>query len=190
MQNSRNLILVFAGILIVLVVIAITSGLNSSKKTHKNLINVSDYAQSDVAVRVTTEGSINANEDHQSSVVTIARGTRSVEFYKTYNNELAGGQSFENNQASFEQLVYALQKAGYSTQTNSQQDDERGYCPTGFRYIYEIVDGDKVIMRTWSDSCGDKDRTFGGNASLVRQLMRSQIPNYSSLSQAAFAKAQ
>jgi hypothetical protein len=186
MNNNRNVFLGAAGILIILVIIAVTSGLHSTKKVVKDQIKVSDYAQTDVAVRLTIEGPIGSNESHQSTVITIARGSRTTQFYHTYNNELVAGQSYENNQAAYEQFVYALQYQGFTQQNKkSTQDDDRGLCPTGQHYIYEIVDGDTTIMRLWSDSCSDPQHTFAGNGPLIRQLFRNQIPDYTLQTQAA-----
>jgi hypothetical protein len=187
MTNSRIYLGALAGIIIVLVLIALAAGSVKSQSVKPSTdLNLMDYVQTDVEVRLTVERPVEADEDHKSTQATVSRNSRTVAVYKTYNSQLLGGQNYENNQAAFTEFMAALDRAGFTRQNPSSQESEAGYCPTGTRYVYELVQDQKVISHLWSDSCGDPQRTFMGNGVLVRQIIQSQIPNYSRVvSQAA-----
>jgi len=70
----------------------------------------------------------------------------------------------------------ALDLAGFTKgDAKSTNTNERGYCPTGDRYIFEIVNGASDAQRYWSTSCRNSG-TFKGNVAQVKQLFIAQIP--------------
>jgi hypothetical protein len=80
--------------------------------------------------------------------------------------------------------MLSLSHAGF-TKGNADKalSDERGYCPLGSRYIFELIDENgKTIERYWATSCG-KPKTYQGNVSLTRSLFQAQVPDYSRLIQ-------
>ena len=57
----------------------------------------------------------------------------------------------------------------------TEQNDDRGECALGRRYIFKIINGANTPQRFWSTSCGGEG-TFKGNAQDVLQLFDQQIP--------------
>ena len=140
-----------------------------------------DYIKTEGAlVRYTVEGPVVANELHNSIVITVTKSGRSLITEKTYENQPGTKNEFGNNQAAFEDFMRALQDTGFTSSRKSSTGSELGQCPSGQRYIYELVSGGKTIMRSWSTTCGDEG-TFDGTPSAVRRLFQSQIPNYRDL---------
>ena len=70
----------------------------------------------------------------------------------------------------------ALARTGFSKERKSSLQDERGICPTGQRYVYEIIDNNDQVSRTWAGQCNAGNSL--GNAPLILQLFRNQITDY------------
>lgn len=146
--------------------------------------SLTDYINQDATVKLTIEGPVVANEQHRSSVIAASRNTRSYDLYKTYSNTSAASKTYPNNQTAFSELMYALQRAGFTKPKLTGTDpNPAGYCPLGQRYTYDLILNDQVKSSLWSTSCETLQGTFSGDGSLVRQLMILQIPDYTALSQ-------
>lgn len=145
-------------------------------------ISLLSYIDSDAKVRLTVEGPVTANENHNSIVITVSRGNRVLEGLRTYDATSEIYQDYSNNQTAFDDFMRALQTAGFAKPLKSADTSqtEQGVCPTGQRYIYELIDDDgKTISRLWSSSCGQG--TLGGSGSTIRPLFQDQIPDYTKL---------
>ncbi len=141
-----------------------------------------DYVTRDTAmVRYTVTGPTVANENHNSITLAISKSQRRLQTFRTYADTLNLDQTFDNNQPAFEDFMRALQNAGFAaSKTRPGNPTEIGTCPTGQRYIYELIDDEKIVLRTWSNSCGDNG-TFNGSPSTIRALFQAQIPAYNKL---------
>jgi len=138
-----------------------------------------EYADSPVAkVVYTTQGRVVGDDQYSSIRITVSRDSRKAEVLDGYTNNVQKSQTFPNNQAAFDTFLRSLNNSGYMTTRESTSDDERGVCSAGYRYIYELRDGNDEVLRTWSTSCGTKEGPFAGNASAVRQLFQAQITDY------------
>ncbi len=181
-------ILGFLGIVIVgiLAIVLVTSGGDSkpasdAKESVKKVV-LTDYISGDSSVRFTTEGVINAQEEHRSIRVTITPTRRSVEILKGYNYEVESSKVFSNSQAAYDEFLHALQTAGFTRRKEKPlQEDEKGVCSTGNRYIYELLSGGQEVSRTWGTSCSAKQGTSASSSSLVHGLFEDQIPEYRDL---------
>jgi hypothetical protein len=186
MNNSRIVVGLGVVILMVLFAVALFSLGAGSRPDDSNqkkaAIKLTDHTDDGSLVRLTIEGPVTADELHRTTIITVGGDSRALDIYKTYGNQSALTQSFTNNQTAFTDLMYALNDAGFAraSQANGERD-ETGVCPTGQRYIYELIHNDQVTMRLWGSSCKDKRATFGGNSALVQTLFQKQIPKYSSL---------
>jgi hypothetical protein len=163
--------------LIVFVFILIVRGFNGNSKK-VTTTPLTDYANSSVEMQYTIDGPVNADQDHKSVRITVGQNEVVIETLKGYDQTVGQTQTFDNNQTSYSTFLRALDIAGYSKgNTDSSKKDERGYCPTGTRYSYDIIDGSDTKQHFWSASCSSPG-TFKGNMSQVRVLFQAQIPNY------------
>jgi len=163
----------------ILAIVLLTSGGgNGSQVPGEEKINLSEYADTQTSVRLTTQGEIEAKEEHREIRITIGRTRRNVEILRGYDAEVIKSQPFDNSQSAYAEFLEALQKAGFANERASSLESEDGVCPTGRRYIYEVLDNSEQVLRLWSTSCSGKQGTLAGNASLVRRLFEAQIPDY------------
>ena len=58
--------------------------------------------------------------------------------------------------------------------------NEKGYCPLGNRYVFEIIEGGDAIQRYWATNCANR-KTYKGNLSLTLMLFQAQVPDYNTL---------
>ena len=172
--------LAFILIAILAVVLISRGGPNPQEGTRTGSpVMLSEISNSDTVVRITMDGRITAQEKHHAIRITVGRTSRTVEVLKGYNYEVEQTKVYDNNIEAYSAFLHAIDKAGYTRpKPNVTQSDEKGVCPTGTRYIYEVLDNATEEMRLWSTSCSANEGTFAGKAQLVRQLFRSQIPDY------------
>jgi len=139
-----------------------------------------DYAKTETVMRMVVEGKVNADQDHRSVSVVIGRSGNSIKLVQGYEGHVLQTQSYESNEDAYATFLRALQLQGYTKgNENPEKQDSRGYCPAGKVYTFEIVTGSSTVQRFWTTSCGGG--TFRGNANVVRQLFRAQIPDYSKI---------
>ena len=166
--------------LIVLVFVLVLGGLGGGKKGPTNKpaeIILSDYTNTATSMRLTIDGPVNANQLHRAIRITIGRDQNVIEQINGYQGTVAKKQSYNSNSQAYETFLRSLQKFNYTKgDTTPALADERGYCPGGQRYIYEIVSGVDTTERFWGSTCGQG--TFKGAGPAVRALFRAQIPNY------------
>lgn len=166
--------------MIVLVFFLVLRGFNGNS-TPKNQSHLTDYTNSNTVMQLTMDGPITADQDHQAVRITVGQSETTIEIMQGYQGSVTQTKTYPNNQPSYAAFLSALQVAGFQKgNTDPNKSDERGYCPTGNRYIYEAVNGTSDAERFWSTSCGSQG-TFKGNASVVRQLFIKQVPDYDQL---------
>jgi len=163
--------------LIILVFVLVLRGFGgNSEEASKSPLT--DFASSDAVVRLTVDGRIVSEQEHRAYQITIGRSEVRLETLKGYEYETVTTKTYENNQEGFYNFLRALSIAGFDRGVDPENDDnndERGVCADGQRYVYEIIQGTSEEQRFWSTSCGG-DGTFKGNAAAVRQLFQKQIP--------------
>ncbi len=162
--------------LIVVVFILILKGFGGHAAP-KNQINLLDYANTQTEVQLTVEGPINADPNHVGYQITVGRDTNSIQTTKGYQGSVTNFKTYPNNAASYAEFLRALQLLNFTKgNADPTKADERGFCPNGQRYVFEITAADQDVERYWSTSCGVG--TFQGNTSLVRNLFNKQIPDF------------
>lgn len=113
--------------------------------------------------------------------ISVGADQSTIEIYQGYQNNVIQRKTYSNNSTSYAQFLRALQLVGYTRgSSDPNKKDERGFCPDGERYVFEIVADGSDTQRYWSTSCGGQGN-FGGSASRVRLLFRQQIPDYDEL---------
>lgn len=166
--------------LIVVVFILVLHGFSGGSSQPKNAINLSDYATSQTVVKLTVDGPINADPNHQAYRITIGRDANTIEVIKGYQNQVVNAQTYANNSEAYASFLRALQLLNFTKgNPDPKKTDPRGYCPTGDRYIFQIESGRDTVQSYWSTSCGGG--TFRGNVAGVRSLFIKQIPDFNKI---------
>lgn len=163
--------------LIVLVFVLIFTGGNQPVEPKPKLARA---ANSSVLMRLTIEGSVQANKTYREIRLTIGRDTSQLQVIQGYQGKVIKSKTYNNNVDSYSVFLSALDRAGYTNGNDDpKQRDERGVCPLGQRYIFETMGGAKD-QRYWDASCPGVG-TFKGRTALVLTLFQKQIPDYSEL---------
>lgn len=171
------LLLAICSVLIVTSIFDSKSKSTVSKKatTQFSLI---DYIDKDSAVSVTTGGPIVGEDQYKSIRVTISKQVRTVDVLVGYEMSVQKTTSLANTPAAYDVFLRSLNRAGFANAKTASVNDERGLCPLGSRYSYELKEGSKSVFRTWATTCG-RFFTFNGNGPLVQTLFQAQITDYS-----------
>jgi hypothetical protein len=175
--------LVTIGLIIVLIILLFTGGGGSGPKKPKTTMSLADYASTGAVVRLTIDGPIVADQNHQAVQITVGQDDTTYEQIQGYQGTVVNQQSFVNNQNSYSNFLYALGRAGFTQGDSSKAlANEKGYCPTGNRYIFELINNGTTVQRYWSTSCSGP-KTYKGSRSLTLTLFEAQVPNYNNLTQ-------
>lgn len=163
--------------LIILVIVLIFHG-GSKTPTPPN--KITDYATSSSFVRMTVEGPVSASETHYNAEITVSQDVTTLNIIRGYENDVTASRNYAMSPQAYSVFLHALDKAGYTKGDNNKKlADERGYCPLGKLYIFELRDGDKEVQRYWTSSCNQG--TYHGKSSLTITLFEKQAPDYSNL---------
>lgn len=153
-------------------------GSDSPESNALRPVNISEYANTDVQVRMSARGEVNNNQEHQDLRITVGRNETVGELIDGYQGGVSRSAQTPNNPESYKTFLSALNNAGFTNiklPPKGVQYD--GVCPTGTRYTFEFIGGDERTPKpTWTTTCGKKIGTFNGNASLVQSLFEAQIP--------------
>lgn len=166
---------------LIIILILLLFGGDSSPKTGVTSKTLESYANTNAEVKMTIDGPVNAESLHNQVRISVDRNNVSLEHINGYNGDVVSMQRYANSKAAYAHFLKALAHAGF-TQGNTAKEmrDERGYCPLGKRYVFELVQGTKSVQRFWSTSCG-KPKTYLGSASLTISLFQAQVPGYNDL---------
>lgn len=184
---------IFPIILIVIVVVALIAGIvtvgrylfsgNGDTDQQKSRAETAREAllkvDVDHSVRMTIRGPIVGNESFRSYQVTISPSQREYVVYKGYLEDVESRDTYGNNNAAYEELVYALDKAALTSSgkyTDEQPEDLRGVCATGRVYQYEILSDGSAKESYWTSTCKGSPGTFGASVQQVTDLFTKQIP--------------
>jgi hypothetical protein len=139
-----------------------------------------DYAGTTAIARYVIDTEISSPQTHRSVEITVGNQTSTLSVLKGYDGDIERTKSYDMTDTAYDVFLHALQVSGF-TQGNDNPEfrDERGQCPLGNRYIYEMVNDDERLMRFWSTSCNTG--TFKGEADAVRELFEKQIPDFDDL---------
>lgn len=172
--------LITIGLLILLIIMLISGGDKKAEvpKTGKPL---SSYASTGAEVRMTIDGPVNADSEHQGLRITVGRDNVIYEQLSGYNGDVVERQSFANSETAYVTFLRALSLAGFTKgDPDKNLANERGYCATGSRYIFELRDGGDMLQRYWTSDCGNV-KTYLGNLTATRDLFQVQVPGFADL---------
>lgn len=167
--------------LIVLLIIMLFSG--SERPQAPSEKPLSSYASTNALAILTLDGPINAPDNHDTVRITVGRDQVTYEQIKGYDNDVVKEKTFSNSENSFEVFLSALARSGFRDgSADPNLRNEKGACPTGSRYIYELIEDGRQIQRYWSSTC-DMPHSFQGQPELVQTIFREQIPGFDDLVQ-------
>jgi hypothetical protein len=164
-------------LLVILVVVLITRG---GKGPVEQPLVLSEQAREGVSSAYTEQGRMVGEDQRRAIRVTVNQNERRLEILTGYEEAVESAQTFPNTQSAFEAFLVALDQAGFDNKKVSNIKDERGACPLGRGYVYQLNEYSQPLINTWSTSCG-KIGTFNGNRNTVRALFQKQIPGYAKL---------
>jgi hypothetical protein len=141
-------------------------------------VDLTEYVDKDSRVIYEVQGRIIAPEDYRVIRITVTPTERKLEIFSGYDGRVEQTHRFANTSRSYDTFLYALSGAGFSRQRPAAQENEKGMCPQGRRFIYELKENNDQALRTWSTSCSRTDGSFGGDGRMVKRLFEGQIPDY------------
>jgi len=145
---------------------------------HKTLHS---YALTDAQVQLTIDGPINAVQNHQEVQITVDRNNVTYEQLQGYDGNVVNMQTYDNTENAYTVFLFALARAGFTQGSNDPTlSDERGFCPLGDRYIFQLMQDGNTIERYWATNCGSP-KTYLGLLNVTLSLFQAQVPNYSKL---------
>lgn len=184
---------IFPIILIIVVIIAVIAGLvtvarylffdgGSDEQEESQVVTARDRLlalSTDRTVRITVRGPIVGDDEFRTERIAISPNSRDYTIYNGYLENIEEQKSYDNNMEAYEEFVYALDKAEFTTpgeMTPSEASDIRGICATGRVYEFEIVGSTGVLERMWTSTCKGSPGTFGANLGQIVDLFTAQIP--------------
>jgi hypothetical protein len=180
-ENFRYLLGFFAVIILLIVVIFLIVGHNPKPQVSATTKTLDSYANTDATVEMTIDGPVNADQTHHQIQIVVGDDTTTIELLQGYDGQVVNSKSYPNNVNSYSNFLHALSVAGYTKgDTSASLKDERGYCPEGDRYIFELDQDDKQLQRFWSTSCGSP-KSYQGNTNLTIDLFEAQVPDFGDL---------
>jgi hypothetical protein len=177
------LILVIAIIVIVAIVSLVRIIFSSNTTSTPAQADTSRAALLDTtaghSVQVTVRGPIVANEDFHSYTISIDPNSRTLTTYTGYTDTVVDTVTLPNNTASYEQFVYALDKAQLENgkQLTGDANDLRGRCAAGRLYDFQILDGSTIAKEVWTSTCTGSKGSLTGNVDQLLSLFQAQLPN-------------
>ncbi len=163
---------------IILLIRAIFGGGEPAPQPKDELIS---YARTNKVMRLTIDGPVNYQAEHRRIIISVGSNENEIRVMQGYQSDVIRRQSFANNPEAYASFLKAIDRLGYTRGNDDEAlADERGYCPQGSRYIFEIVDGNASEQRFWSTTC-DGPATFEGRGETIIDLFQAQIPGYSQL---------
>lgn len=155
------------------------SGSGEDQPVDKPAESLTRFANTEAIMRFTVDGPVAADQEHYKIRIDVSRDVNEISLITGYENDVTKSERFNNNSTSYADFLRAIDLAGFTLgDPNPNLVDDRGYCPSGNRYIYEIIEGDKTTQRWWSTSCAQDEGNFRGSSSQVVPIFQAQIPEY------------
>ena len=146
-------------------------------------IKLSDYKKPGATVRMSVEGPVVADENYRKVQIDITISSRDAKIYTGYTGIVLKEVQLYNNQPAFGAFLDALDSTGFTAERpNVKNKDYKGQCPSGRRYVFELIEDGKTISSLWRSTCIDiAPGTLGVQAIPIVNLFRLQIPDIDKL---------
>jgi hypothetical protein len=173
--------LVAIGLIIFIIILIFGGGGKQKAIVQTTGRALESYANTSAEVRMTIDGPVNAAQDHQQVRITVNSNEVVYQQISGYNGDAVNSLTFNNTEDSYYTFLRALGYAGFQHgDTNKDLHDERGRCPLGSRYIFDMSQDGDSLEHFWATTCG-KVQTYLGNLPGTVQLFQQQVPNYRAL---------
>lgn len=167
------------GLLFLVIILIIRGGGNNPQVVTRTLAS---YASTGSEVSFLNDGRINAASLHAQVLITVDAQKVTYRQLVGYDGQVVSTRHFANTQNSYSVFLSALANVGFAKGLAKKSiASEKGVCPLGQRYVFEMNQGSDQIIRSWATSCGV--RTYNGNPSATIQLFQAQVPGYQELTQ-------
>lgn len=169
------------GIILVAVfaIFLITRGGGDEPEDKPKEVVVSQQNNPNTSAVMTQQGKLLGEDERRAIRISVTQSERRLDVLTGYGEAVESSQVFANTPEAYENFLIALDKAGYEQKRETSNTDERGSCPLGRTYIYELKEFSQDLIRLWDTTCGQKIGTFNGDQGTVRKLFQEQIPDYS-----------
>jgi hypothetical protein len=165
-------------LLLIILVMLLVFGGDDKKSVPNTSKSLASYSNTEAITRLTIDGPINAPESHRASRITVSQNQTTLEQLRGYDGEILETKTYTNTQTSYLSFLRALELAGYTKGNLSESlENDRGYCPLGTRYIFELQEKGRQLQRFWATTCKGP-KSYEGNTSLTVRLFKNQVPNY------------
>jgi hypothetical protein len=144
----------------------------------RGAVSLTDYDNLNANISLTTQGKLVGENERQAVRISVTRTERKIEILRGYDEAVERSNTYPNSQSGYESFIRALDNAGFTKNRPSKFDDNRGVCPLGNKYIYDLSYNDEHVSNLWSTSCSKNEGTYAGVPTLTRQLFEQQIPDY------------
>lgn len=164
----------------IIAIVLITRGGGDNRPDVKPLV-VSEEAREGVSAVYTVHGAVVGENQRRAIRVVVSQDERRLEILSGYGEAVERASTFPNTNAAFENFLVALDQSGFDNKRPTKITDDRGACPLGRRFTYELREYSQELLRLWNTSCGGKLGDFNGRSTTVRRLFEKQIPDYQKL---------
>lgn len=171
-------------VIIVIAVLATVFFVGRGNRSEKGIaapqaVHTADFIEkANSSVAWTQEGRLVGSDQRRAVRIVVSPTVRRAEIVEGYNGKVLKSMDLPNDKVAFSNFMLALENLNYGQERKVKNPDDRGACPLGHRFIYEIKEGDTQKLRLWSTSCNSKDGTFNGVATTTRQVFKNQITGY------------
>jgi len=180
--RSTIFLLVCIGLiwLFVLLIMAAFRSSNTTSTTQPKQ-ELASLAPTDAVAEMYVDGPVVLDEEHNALRISVDRTQSRIQVLKGYDGQIVDERVYPGSQEAFKSFLASLQTLGFSQGVvENDEAKELGACPSGSRYVFRLVEGNKV-QRGWSTSCGGG--TLVDQRSQIRALFIRQVPqdDYSDL---------
>lgn len=169
------------GVFLVLIIAIVLIFGGTSKRADKEQLIISKQARAGVSAVLTVQGQLVGENQRRAVRIVINQNERRLEILSGYEQSVERSNTFPNTTPAFEYFLAALERAGFDKKQPNTILDERGVCPLGRRYFYELREYSQELLKSWNTSCGSNIGDFGGRGQLIRTLFQKQFDDYSGL---------
>jgi hypothetical protein len=166
--------LITIGLLFLLIILLAGGG--GGKKVPKTSKPLASYSTTAAITQMTVDGPVNSNQEHEKIRISVSQDKVIYDRINGYDNKVIDHKEFVNTEEAYASFLKSLQYYGF-TQGNTTKAlaDERGHCPEGNRYVFELIDNGDDLQRFWTTSCG-KPKTYLGLQTQTINLFTAQVP--------------
>jgi hypothetical protein len=177
--------LAFIILIILIVVLIFGGGKKPANNSGPSLMPLPNYSTTDATTSMTIDGQVNGDDIHRAIRITVSQNQRELDIIGGYNGNIISSQTFGNNQAAYAVFLRAINNYGFLQKLKNAKApaDERGQCPLGNRYIFELDQNGSTLSRLWASDCSVTDATLGGASQTLQALFEGQITQYDTLTE-------